>query len=218
MQSLSSAVTLAQAQQQRHPEKLSRTFKRDARSAFQDATCLRQQDTSAHVDSVPYDRADLHLTTTSQSVTPGADCSLGARARSPRVHAPTNVLQTNGHRNALTSTQRHQDVNTKIGSCNLQPCSIANTLAKSPPKHGAKLVPARIRQVHSTPSPQVPAVDYDASPQDAHGDLAANQVADWTDAECKRLLHICSRKVRPDTSKFWVKVAQKMPGQPSLCT
>lgn len=62
-----------------------------------------------------------------------------------------------------------------------------------------KLLPARVR--HKKCSRQV---------EDSV--LSASQGGEWTDVEVKRLLHVCTQKVRPDSANFWLKVSKRMPG------
>lgn len=203
MQTLSSAVTIAQTKGQQQSSKRTKCLKRHAHGYLEETSDAEtanqpQKDTNAHEAEGAHETVGMYTTSVLHPHRPEVNCS---------IHAATSVgaqATTTGGRqtNAPSPGHRPQGVKKTICPGYGRQYSNVSTLSNPPPQPGAKLIPARMRPPTAMASPE-------------HGDshLPAVKRSDWTDIEVKRLLHICTRIVRPDTPTFWVKVAKRMPGQ-----
>lgn len=204
MQTLSSAVTIAQTEEQQQFSRRKNHLKRHAHDYFEgirdvEAASQPRTGTNDRATEDAYETVDTYRISVPPASSPGADCFLHAGGTSLVAQAaPTDARQ----KKARSPGHRPQGVKKKLCPGYRRQYSNVRTLANPPPQPGAKLIPARRRPVTAV-----------ASPEHGNSDLPAVQRSDWTDVEVQRLLHICTQKVRPDTANFWVKVAKKMPGQ-----
>jgi hypothetical protein len=79
-----------------------------------------------------------------------------------------------------------------------------------------RMAPAAVPpRAHPSPEPASPAADGPATadaPAPMVGAEFASGSAPWTDAEVRRLRHVCTSKVPPTALRYWQQVALHMPG------
>ena len=209
MESLSSAVTLAQTQRPKQPQ--SRNLKAtggeykalDSIDAV--VASAKQGARAAHPETCTSQTCVVDSAHEVQSMKLVSEHAIRAAAKSIHNGASVQVPhhRTRQCRRTMTKQALHQDETKSVCTSTSQSSRRPTTSTKAPLKPPGKLIPARVIQAQLV-----------RSPHPLGSEESTGEGAGWTSGEVKELLHVCSRRVRPDTANFWVKVAKYMPGEP----
>eukprot|EP00892_Ulva_mutabilis_P007034 jgi/Ulvmu1/4702/UM002_0433.1 len=211
MASLSGAVTLAQKQEQRPPTSRNRKGRLMEHGANDDCTAGAVVTPQEDIPTVRGEGTASRGTGVVQACIVqrpllAAENVSTAKADSGLNHGSINVAIANRRkqcqsRQANKARASYQAGQNNAGDLVGKNSSAPRTLTKAAPMPGGKLIPARINQARYT------------TPLKHAASVVLTDGSEWTEAEVARLLHVCTHRVKPDTAKFWVKVAKQMPGR-----